>query len=428
MVRRQNRCRELLRIVPVAVARVHDVRLDDRRPVELVQLPARVQLHRLRAPAPRQPRRRIAVRQHQVERRPPDVLRDRPHVILHAEIVRLARLRRHIRDVDLHRLRLLERDPQLRHQQIRQHARVEAARPDHDHIGVANRVDRVRVGRRLLRLQTQLLNLLLGRSDLRLAANHLALAGQRRQADVLQRRGQNPPAHRQDAARLADRLLHPPRNARHRHDEQIAERVPLKPLARTLREAVLEQPRHQRLRVGQRRNAVAQIARRNHPQIAPQPPRRPPVVRHRHDRRDVVAVLLQPAQQHRQPRAPAQTDDARAAPRKAVAVNQLDQRLIAIAVARAARRRHRVRSELPHAHPHAEQRHPDQHRAPRRVGQKLQRDVVEGVRQRRRHIQLAQQERHAQPQQPRAHEQQQEPALHAESGDQPLANAAIRQM
>ena len=49
-----------------------------------------------------------------------------------------------------------------------------------------------------------------------------------------------------------------------------------------------EEPRQQRLIIGQRHHAVAQVARRQHVEVPPQPPARSAIVGHGHDGRKIA--------------------------------------------------------------------------------------------------------------------------------------------
>ena len=110
------------------------------------------------------------------------------------------------------------------------------------------------------------------------------------------------------------------------------------------REAVLEQARHRRLGVRQRRDAVADVAHRRDAQLLAQLARRAAVVGDRHDRRDVAGHLLEAAQQRRQAGAAADGHDARPARERALLVHELDERLAcAPGTARAGRARSRHR-------------------------------------------------------------------------------------
>ena len=92
----------------------------------------------------------------------------------------------------------------------------------------------------------------------------------------------------------------------------------------TGRESVLHELRHERLGVGQGRDAVADVARRHDAQLLPQAPGRSPVVRDRYDRRDVRAVALQPAQQGGESRSSPDRHDSRPASQVALGVEHLE--------------------------------------------------------------------------------------------------------
>ena len=79
----------------------------------------------------------------------------------------------------------------------------------------------------------------------------------------------------------------------------------------TTLKAMLEDLREHRLVIGERDEAVAHVARRRHPEVATQAPRRAAVIGQRHDRGRLRAGLLEAAQHGRQARAAAQADDAR---------------------------------------------------------------------------------------------------------------------
>ena len=117
----------------------------------------------------------------------------------------------------------------------------------------------------------------------------------------------------------------------HRSDQQIAEGVTgqalgVAPLARG--KAVLEDVAHQRLRIGECGDAVADIADWWDPQPCPEDTRRPAIVGDRHDRGEIARVLLEPPQQRRQPGPAADRDDPWPASQEPLLVDDLHQRLI----------------------------------------------------------------------------------------------------
>jgi hypothetical protein len=124
-------------------------------------------------------------------------------------------------------------------------------------------------------------------------------------------------AHRKDPVDPPDAFLEVTvLDRRHRRDQQVADGVPRESRAIGARavvgEAVLEDLVHHRLRVGQRRDAVADVAHRRDPELGPQHARRPAIVGDRDHGGQVARVLLQPAQQRRQPGPPADRHDPRA--------------------------------------------------------------------------------------------------------------------
>ena len=79
----------------------------------------------------------------------------------------------------------------------------------------------------------------------------------------------------------------------------------------SLRKPVVHQLGHQGLGIGQRLQTVADIPRRKHPQVLPQPPGAAAVIGHRDDGRDILRITLQATQQSGQARAAADGGDAK---------------------------------------------------------------------------------------------------------------------
>jgi len=88
--------------------------------------------------------------------------------------------------------------------------------------------------------------------------------------------GHDATLHGQHAAAFGQRAFKTARHGCHRGDEQIAKAMAVQTLPHV--EAILEELCRQRLAIGQRGNATAKVARRQHAQLAPQSPRRPAVV------------------------------------------------------------------------------------------------------------------------------------------------------
>ena len=93
-------------------------------------------------------------------------------------------------------------------------------------------------------------------------------------------------------------------------------------------EAVLEQLAHERLGVGERGDAVADVADRRDAELLAQDARRAAVVGDGDDRGEVARVLLEPAQEGREAGPAADRDDPRPAGEEALLVDQLDERLV----------------------------------------------------------------------------------------------------
>ena len=70
---------------------------------------------------------------------------------------------------------------------------------------------------------------------------------------------------------------------------------------RLVAEAILEELRHETFRIRQRGDAVAKVTRRQHAQVAPQPPRAAAIVGDGDDGGDVVRVFFEAAQEGVEP-------------------------------------------------------------------------------------------------------------------------------
>ena len=101
------------------------------------------------------------------------------------------------------------------------------------------------------------------------------------------------------------------------------------------REAVLQQLSHERLGVGQRDDAVADVTDGRDAKLLAQNSRRATVVGHGHDRRQVAGVFLEAAQERRQAGPAADRDDPRATGQESLLVDHLDERLVASPAAEA---------------------------------------------------------------------------------------------
>ena len=117
---------QLRRIVAMGIARVDHVLLDD-HDRELLE-PPDIDLDRLGTPAGRPASVGVAVDDHVVDQVVTDVREERAQMLACREVVRLARLRRHVADVDLHSRRGGERVAHVADEQVRQHAAEQASR------------------------------------------------------------------------------------------------------------------------------------------------------------------------------------------------------------------------------------------------------------------------------------------------------------
>ena len=108
----------------------------------------------------------------------------------------------------------------------------------------------------------------------------------RRQVERDARGRQDLAAHGQHPVRLAHRLLEVAGDRGHGGDEEVAEGVVVE--ARARREAVLHELGHERLGIGQRGDAVADVPGRHDAELLAQPAAAAAVVGHRHDGGDVA--------------------------------------------------------------------------------------------------------------------------------------------
>jgi hypothetical protein len=118
-----------------------------------------------------------------------------------------------------------------------------------------------------------------GAGNSALSLNEPAVLHHRFQPDIRHRRGENAPANRQHFARELDRFLKVARDRGERRQKEVSEAVPLQ--AASAGETELKQAGEKTGVLGERHHAVADIARRQHLEIAPQPPRASAVIGHR---------------------------------------------------------------------------------------------------------------------------------------------------
>src|SRR5205807_1259442 len=133
--------------------------------------------------------------------------------------------------------------------------------------------------------------------DGRLAAHFRPVVELRTDLHVLKRGGKDRAFDQQHAAGFAQRVLEVAGDAAHRQYEQVAERVATE--RRSLAEAVLEEPLHQRLHFRQRDDIVAEVAWWQDAVLTSKATRRSAVVADGHDGRDIRRVELQAAEHSR---------------------------------------------------------------------------------------------------------------------------------
>ena len=176
---------------------------------------------------------------------------------------------------------------------------IDVRRPD--------RRERRLVGGRIGRLEVHALERLGAHREPRLTRERLAGAVDSVELDVGERGRVDVPACRQVLLGVLDRLGKRPGQIGERRKHQIAERVAGKPLA--VREAVLEEARLQAgLVLGHRHEAVADVAGRQHAELAAQHARRAAVVGHGDDGARLEAEREQAVDDRRQAGAAADGD------------------------------------------------------------------------------------------------------------------------
>ncbi len=131
-----------------------------------------------------------------------------------------------------------------------------------------------------------------------MAPNQPALGVFRLQLNHVQGNGKDLPPDGQDLAEEPDRLLKAV-HLRHGRNEQVAEAVALQ--ARSPGKTVLKQALHYRFRIGHGQKAGTYIPGRKHAQLPAQAAGAPPVVGDRDHGGKVAGILLQVAQQGREP-------------------------------------------------------------------------------------------------------------------------------
>ena len=294
-------------------------------------------------------------------------------VLAHRVPHRLAGLAGDVADVDLHRRAGAQRLDHSLDEEVGQDRRVERSRPDDDQLGGQDRGLGLGVDLGVRRLEEHAVDLLDTVGHLRLADPDLAARG-RAEHDVAERGRDDLAAHREDPTGLSDGVLEVAGDLRHGGDEEVAEGVTGE---RSLTaEPVLEQLGHQRLGLGERGEALADVSRRQDAIFLAEPSAGSSVVGDGDDRDDVAGVFLHASEQRGQAGAAADRDQARALGERAELVELLGEAAVGAAAPGEERPEDRA-AELVEAQddqPDADER--EQERADQ-AGQELQGDVAD---------------------------------------------------
>ena len=213
--------------------------------------------------------------------------------------LRLARLRGHVARVQPDRRREADGSRYLGQQKARHDARVEAAGPNDDQVGLLDGMPGVVSCSDVGGGQPDPVDSG-GSGDLRLARDLRPVAQPRVQRHRRGGRRNDLTSNRENAVHLADALLEVvPLNRRHGRQEQVADGVPAQARFPVTGESVLQELAHQWLGVRQRDDAVANVPDGRDPQLLAQTPGRTAVVCDRHHGGDVAGVLLDAPQEGR---------------------------------------------------------------------------------------------------------------------------------
>ena len=250
------------------------------------------------------------------------------------EAGRLAFLRRHVADEDAGRDRPLDRVADGRDEQARQEARVEAARAEDDELGVGDRRQRVLGGLDAVGGDPDAIDAR-GPHDLRLPVDDRAVRQPGVERERRRRDGHDLAADGEDPVHQPDAVLEVAALDRgHRRDQQVPERVPGEP-AGLLRPASRGKRYWRTSLISGSASARATMQLRmsptgGMPSSLAQDAGRAAVVGDGDDRGQVAGVLLEAAQQRRQPRPATDRHDPRPAREEALLVDELDQRLLGV--------------------------------------------------------------------------------------------------
>src|SRR5438105_3215358 len=272
-----DRARELFRIVVGWLSGVHDVRRDesDLRVPRDVRGP---EDHRGLTAGRRVGR--VRVDEHEIEKIRADVLADHTKVVLHPVTVGLAWLSRQVADVKLQCRGRFDRLDHALDEKVRQDGRVEGTRAANDQLRVEDRLRGFRVDLHAVRLEEDMTDRRVLLGDLRLAL-YGASVDRRYESHVAQGRRQDGALDRQNFSGFAERLLEVSGDVGHRHDEEVSERVAVE---RAFLETMVEELFHQRLRICERDEALAEVAGWKDSIFIAQPSGRSTVVGDGHDR------------------------------------------------------------------------------------------------------------------------------------------------
>ena len=242
------------------------------------------------------------------------MLEQRPDVILAGIAVGLSVLHHDVQDVFPYRAGRADGLADAVNEEVRNDAGIEASGANDNNVRLQNGVDAVLKRLRMLRHKTHLTDAavidLFRVEDFALAERARAVVEFGLQIDVLV-------GHRQDSSRNGENVPHPLHslvkgtgNAVHSRKEEVSEALTGQG---AFRKAVIEQLLHGWLRVGQRHNAVADIAGRQHPEILPEHSGAAAVVGDGHDGRYVLCIALEAAQHRRKTMPAADGGNARLA-------------------------------------------------------------------------------------------------------------------
>ena len=181
-------------------------------------------------------------------------------------------------------------------------------------------------------------------------------------------------------------------------------------------ETMVEELLHQRLGVRERDQALTEVTRRKNSIFVAQPARRAAVVGDGHDRGQVGGVGLEASQQRAQTGAAADRDDARPAAAQPECVDHLDHAARVRPGEKWTEDGLRELQVTDHEQPDAEDA---EHDRTRPVGQELQRDPIEALRQVGCLVDLLEGVRNAEHEDQLGHHEQEEPAFDLQPGREP---------